>query len=166
MNNLLFRPLTCEDTPILWQMLMHAAHEPTMERVMSQPCLTQYVENWGRVGDLGFVTIDPSNHQGLGAAWVRLWTGNDRGFGFIDATTPELAIAVVPEWQGQGIGTRLLTLVLDRVRSNYPAISLSVRADNPAVHLYERVGFTRSEGSEVINRTGELSFNMAQHFPS
>lgn len=157
-----FRLLTQTDAPIVWQMLRHASHEPTLESVQSQPYLARYAAGWGRAGDGGFVAL--MQGQPSGAAWLRLWPGADKGFGYVNDATPELAMAVVPEWRGQGIGTRLLAFVLQAAQSAHPAVSLNVRADNLAVRLYERMGFVRIENSEVVNRTGGISFNMIYRF--
>lgn len=96
----------------------------------------------------------------MGAAWVRLWTGDTKGFGYVDATIPELAIATIPAYQGNGIGTHLLKQLLAAAGGRYPAVSLNVRTDNPAASLYERIGFVPVAGSERVNRAGDISFNM------
>jgi hypothetical protein len=51
------RTLTTDDEPSLWEMLQYAAHESSTESVRQQPCLTRYVQGWGRAGDVGYVTI-------------------------------------------------------------------------------------------------------------
>ena len=55
-------------------------------------------------------------------------------------------VAVAPAAQGRGLGDRLLTALLDEAaRRRAPAVSLEVRADNPAAQrLYERHGFVRT----------------------
>jgi ribosomal protein S18 acetylase RimI-like enzyme len=75
-----------------------------------------------------------------------------------------LAIAVLPDYRGQGIGAKLLTQILDTAKMKYPAVSLSVRSNNPVLRLYERTGFLKVPGSEVVNRAGEVSFNMVYKF--
>ena len=63
-------------------------------------------------------------------------------YGHIDDHTPSLAISVLPEHRGQGIGTCLLeTLLACLQESGYSQVSLSVQKDNPALHLYLREGF-------------------------
>lgn len=161
----MFRPLTGEDEPIVWQMLMYASHEITLNSVKSQPYLARYAAAWGRAGDTGFVAII-DNNQSVGAAWLRLWTEDNRGFGYVDDATPELAMAVLPEYRGQHIGTQLLFYLLKAVQGIYPAVSLNVRADNSVVRLYQRVGFVKIEGSEIINRTDGISFNMINRLSS
>jgi predicted N-acetyltransferase YhbS len=75
-----------------------------------------------------------------GAAWFRLFTATEPGFGFIDEGTPELTIAVVPSRRGKGAGAELLQALLDRARSGgYAAISLSTEKGQTG--FYERFGF-------------------------
>jgi ribosomal protein S18 acetylase RimI-like enzyme len=143
-------------------MLRYASHESSVESVQQQPYLARYASNWGRVGDVGYVAFSDLNP--IGAAWLRLWLGKDKGFGYVKDEIPELAIAVVPDYRGQGIGTNLLTQILAAAEMTYPSISLSVRADNPVLRLYERTGFIKISGSEVVNRAGEISFNMMYEF--
>jgi ribosomal protein S18 acetylase RimI-like enzyme len=53
-----------------------------------------------------------------------------------------LQVAVRPEFQGQGLGTRLLQELAHEFRvSSLPRIALGVTASNPARRLYERLGF-------------------------
>jgi ribosomal protein S18 acetylase RimI-like enzyme len=55
---------------------------------------------------------------------------------------PELTIGVVAEARGRGIGRRLLEHLIEAAReARIDRISLSVEHDNPAMSLYQRVGF-------------------------
>ena len=161
--NFAIRSLMVEDESIVWKMLQYAAHESSIESVRQQPYLARYALNWGRIGDVGYVAID-DDLSPIGAAWLRLWLGEDKGFGYVKDEIPELAIAVLPDYRGQGIGTKLLRQILGTAKINYPAVSLSVRANNPVVRLYERIEFIKVPGSEVVNRAGEVSFNMMYEF--
>ncbi len=156
------RPLMNEDELIVWEMLRYASHESSIESVRHQPYLARYALNWGRIGDIGYVAT--SDTSPIGAAWVRLWLGEDKGFGYVDDGIPELAIAVLPNYRGQGTGTKLLRQILDAAQISYPAVSLSVRANNPVLRLYERQGFIKIPGTEVVNRAGDASFNMVYEF--
>lgn len=158
----LIRPLSREDEPVLWIMLMHAAHETSLTTVKANPDLVRYVSGWGRDGDVGVVA--EKDECAVGAAWVRLWAEDDRGYGYVADGVPELAIALLPNYRSQGIGTQLLTQLLTLTEPHFPAISLSIRADNPALRLYERIGFVPVAGTEVINRTGGGSFSMIYRF--
>ena len=155
------RPLQVQDELILWKMLMLAAHETSLEYVQKQLYLARYVQNWGRAEDMGFIA--GIGKMPIGSAWLRLWSGDNRGFGYIDDETPELAMAVVPKYRGKGVGTRLLFQIMSAAQDDFPTLSLNVRSDNPAVSLYKRMGFFKVEGSEVINRTGSISFNMLKN---
>ena len=55
-------------------------------------------------------------------------------------------LAVAPDAQRSGLGTRLLLALLEEAeRRRSPRVSLEVRADNTAAHrLYERHGFVRT----------------------
>jgi GNAT superfamily N-acetyltransferase len=98
----------------------------------------RYVRNWGRPGDAGVIALEGAH--AYGAAWYRLFTSDEPGFGFVDEATPELTIAVVPSRRGKGAGKELLEALLDRARENgYEAISLST--DERQVGWYERFGF-------------------------
>jgi precorrin-4/cobalt-precorrin-4 C11-methyltransferase len=156
--NLVIQKLAIADQAIIWEMLRYAAHESSVAAVKEQPALARYAIDWGRVGDIGYVATVAG--KPVGAAWLRLWTGEERGFGFVAAEIPELAIAVLPDYRGRGIGTRLLNQVLTMAKDQFTAVSLSVRSDNPVVQLYERMGFVRVDNSEVVNSTGGSSFSM------
>jgi len=156
--NYTVRALTIKDESIVWEMLRYASHEPSLESVQKQPFLACYASNWGRIGDVGCVA--EKNIAPIGAAWLRLWSEEKKGFGYVSEMIPELAMGVSPTYRGQGIGTHLLMQVLEMAKGHFPAVSLNVRADNTVVRLYERAGFIKVPGSEMINRAGGVSFNM------
>lgn len=154
-----------EDEPFLWEMLFEAAYlaeagETCVQAAIDHPQIAKYVRDWGKTTDLGFGAIDRATHQKIGAAWLRLFPETDRGYGYINDRTPELAIAVLPAYRGRGVGTRLLSHLLDAAKAFYPVVSLSVRRDNPALRLYRRVGFQVVEGSDSINRIEGTSITL------
>jgi ribosomal protein S18 acetylase RimI-like enzyme len=83
---------------------------------------------------------------------VRLLSGAEKNYPAVADDVPELAIAVLPQYIGQGIGALLLARLLDDARALYPAVVLSVRATNPARRLYERLGFVVVD--TIVNRVG------------
>ncbi len=151
------RPLSSEDEPIVWEMLQYAAQESSLE-ALQNPLLAHYAAGWGRPGDMGYGAWHAATP--IGAAWLRIWSEEDKGFGYVSDDIPELSIGVAPDYREQGVGTRLLTQLLADAKAHFAAVSLSVRGDNPAVHLYTRIGFIPVSGSTVLNRTGGESFNM------
>lgn len=149
----------------LWRALAWAAHMPgdgsegDVLVARETPALSLYVEGFGRASDVG-VLARGEDGAFVGAAWWRLI----RGYGFLDERTPELCVGVAPGVRGQGLGGRLLSalwVVAPGVR-----VCLNVREDNPAVCLYERHGFVRVHGSEMVNRVGGVSFNMVREVRS
>ena len=124
---------------------------PLPRGITRDPGLAVYVDGWGRPGDLCLVADDDG--EVVGAAWARLFTGEDRGYGTVDSHTPELCIAVSPAHRGRGVGEellrRLLTLLAER---GHVRASLSVQKANPALHLYQRLGFSvlQDRGDEYV----------------
>lgn len=144
--NISIRPLTSEDESFLREMLYEAIYlPPEIPRpprdIVNQPDLAKYVNDWGQPGDGGLLAFDPATQRPAGAAWFRLFHETNRGYGYVDNSTPELTIAVLPEYRGKGIGSQLLTRLLEIAQTRYAAISLSVMPGNPALRLYQRAGF-------------------------
>ena len=135
------RPTTQFDEAFIREMLYEAlfvppGHEPFPRSVLDQPDIAHYADGFGtRPGDAGLIAETAGRR--IAAAWVRLLQGDDRGYGYIDDDTPELSAAVRPRWRNQGIGTTLLL----RLVKELPRVSLSVDSRNPAVRLYEQLGF-------------------------
>lgn len=140
------RRLTPSDQSFLWEMLYHSLYvreggAPFERSVVLRPEIARYVRDWGRRrGDTGFVAVCGGG-QPVGAIWLRLLTGAEKGFGYLDEHTPELGLAVLPEYRGRGIGTHLLAHLIRSVEGVYENISLSVTVGNPALRLYQRLGF-------------------------
>ena len=143
------RPATAGDAPFLRAMLYEAARwdpawprEPIeqIEQILGEPALRRYHAAWGRPGDGGVVA--ELEGAPAGAAWYRLFPAAEPGYGFVDAETPELSMAIAPPHRRKGIGSRLIRAAMDRARADgFRALSLSVAAANPARDLYRRAGF-------------------------
>jgi ribosomal protein S18 acetylase RimI-like enzyme len=147
-------------------MLYHAAHmdEEGADPVSAytNPALRGYVEEWkDRPGDSGFVAVT-ADGRAVGAAWLRVIPNNPL-YQFVEPGTPELAIAVTPEFLGGGVGTLLLRQLLLVAHEVHRAVVLSVRASNPARRLYERLGFVTV--ASITNRVGTLSYVMRADLP-
>ncbi len=109
------RAATGDDQDFLWRMLYYAAHMDESgeapESARANPDLRPYVEDFGRRGDLGVIALDLATGINAGAAWVRAMPSEWPLYHYIDATTPELAIAVAPEHIGRGAGGQMIARV-------------------------------------------------------
>jgi GNAT superfamily N-acetyltransferase len=127
----MLRPVERRDIRFLRDMLRHAYYW-RLEEDRERP-VYRYVQNWGRPGDAGVLALDGAHPAG--AAWYRLFTERQPGFGFIDERTPELTLAVVPARRGRGTGREMLTALLDRARvDGYDAISLSAAKEQTSYY--------------------------------
>jgi ribosomal protein S18 acetylase RimI-like enzyme len=146
------RPVDSHDVRFLRDMLRHAYHW-RLEEDAERP-VYRYVRNWGRKGDAGVVAVE--GPHAYGAAWYRLFTAGEPGFGFVDEATPELTIAVVPSRRGKGAGKELLDALLERARADgYAAVSLST--DPGQVGWYEQFGFEQvGESAHAVTMLARL----------
>lgn len=123
-----------------------AVPRPSLEQALDVPELARYIKEWGRPGDTAMIAED---ERPLGAAWYRLFTAHDQGYGFVDESTPELGIAVTVTRRGEGLGSHLLDALCEQAAAGgFERVSLSVVRRNPAVRLYERAGFVVVEADE------------------
>ncbi len=165
MEKVIYRPLTNNDEPFLWEMLFEAAKmaesRETIEEAKSNPTLSLYVNDFGnKPTDIGFLAIHKITKEKIGAAWVRLLIDNSKGYSFIDNGTAELAMATVKSYRNRGIGSKLLSLLIKTPQKKINAIGLSVRDSNPALRLYKRFGFKIIDQGKILNRVGGASYLM------
>jgi len=64
-------------------------------------------------------------------------------------------IALLPEYRGQGLGGRMLQALLDEATTTGKSVSMHVEINNPALRLYERLGFRPKGEDNGINRMME-----------
>ena len=120
--------------------LLTHAYNWHVNRLDATVPIARYVDGWGRPGDTALLAIE-GGHR-IGAGWFRLFRESAPGYGFVDDSTPELTIVVVPSRQGQGIGQLLLTGLVERAQADaFRALSVSV--EEHEAKLYEAVGFER-----------------------
>jgi len=137
------------DLPFLQRMLFEAffwdasSLHPDFE-VFSKtnPEFQKLLAGWGRPGD--FAVIAEINHQPAGAAWYRLWTEDLHSYGYVDPQTPEVGLGVDQSFRRRGIGRMLMNQLLERsLEQGIHKISLSVDPHNPALQLYQSIGFAK-----------------------
>jgi ribosomal protein S18 acetylase RimI-like enzyme len=141
MSDLQIRQVRQKEYPILENFLYHSIFlpigvEPLPREIIFEPEIYMYVKDFGGKDDCGVVA--EQDGQIIGAAWTRIIPA----YGHIDNETPELAISVLPNYRGKGIGSEMMQTLFDLLRERgYKQTSLSVQKDNPAVRFYVRLGY-------------------------
>ena len=161
MPELRFRPLVAADQSFLWDVFHVALWDPPPaplrpRSLLQHPDVRIYAEDWGRAGDIGVVA--EVDGRAAGACWMRLLTGG-HGLAYLDDETPQLGIALLPEYQHRGFGEPLMRAALAAARARYARVSLTVHPQNPAARLYARCGFVDVE----VRRTYRLMLWTADH---
>ncbi len=153
MTSLSILPIAADDLRFVREMLYEAAFwrgvsdAPPFDDALRQSGLDLYLERWGRPGDAGLVAR--VGGAPAGAVWVRRFSDDHHGYGYVDERTPELSIAVASDRRGCGIGRSLVTAMLAELRLQAVGqVSLSVENDNPALALYETLGFVPREAAD------------------
>jgi len=77
--------------------------------------------------------------QPIGRLWIDVWKDQIR---LVD-------IALMPEWRGTGIGSKLLRGVLARGIASGKPVTIHVEGFNPALRLYQRLGFQHVDTNGV-----------------
>ena len=148
--NILIRQMKTDEYHLLSDFLYEAIFvpegaQPPPKDIILAPELQVYIADFGhQKDDLCFVA--EADGRVAGAVWVR----DMQDYGHIEDGIPSFAIALYKEYRGQGIGTALMTRMLDELRDRgYPKASLSVQKANRAVKLYLASGF------EILRETDE-----------
>ena len=155
------RAIAPTDYAQLEDFLYHAIYIPEGEEypsreIIFQPEIYVYVKEFGDKDDNGVVA--EMDGRLVGAAWTRIIPA----YGNIDDKTPELAISILPEFRGRGIGTDLMNDLFELLRKRgYARTSLSVQQNNPAVRFYKRLGYVVT--SEKLDHAGHEDFIMIKN---
>jgi ribosomal protein S18 acetylase RimI-like enzyme len=152
------RPANQDDVKLLWEFLAIAAYEPNAGAARAQPLVAAHLEGWQRTDDFGFVA--EQDGLAIGAAWARQFSTSDEPTFHVDDGTPEISIGIRESARGQGVGQALLRTLIAEAGRRGLGLCLNVRDSNPALRLYERVGFEIVPDSSVPNRVGGLSIGM------
>lgn len=146
MNKASIRKILSAEYPLLEDIMYEAIYHPDPQNpypkdVIYYPQVRVYWDNWGNGKDdhclLALIANKP-----IGAVWIRTFQGKIKGCGYIDEQTPEIAIALFKEYRNQGIGTELMQqMILLMKEERFKQVSLSITKGNPAIRLYERLGF-------------------------
>jgi ribosomal protein S18 acetylase RimI-like enzyme len=151
------RAAAAGDAAFIGEMLAEAASwdrppgdpAPPLADLLVYPCIADYVDGWGRDGDHGLIA--EAVGRPAGACWMRRYSAEHPGYGYLGTDIPGIGLAVVPGSRGRGIGRRLLEGLIEIARAlDVGAVSLSVAERNAVARaLYERCGFV------VVDREGD-----------
>lgn len=165
--NCTIRKLKQEEFHLLDDFLYEAIFQPeetnlVPKSIIEKPELQVYVKDFGKYKD-DYCFCAEIDGKVVGAVWVR----NIKGYGSIDDTTPEFAIAVFKEYRKIGIGTSLMNTMLEHLKKlHYPKVSLSVQKENYAVKMYIKLGFEIIGENEdeyiMIHRLGNTKMTKLQ----
>ncbi|HMD63939.1 MAG TPA: GNAT family N-acetyltransferase [Stellaceae bacterium] len=122
------------------------------------PFVAAHLNGWQGPEDFGFIA--ERDAEAIGAAWAWQFSLDEHPAFYVGGRTPEVTIGVSEAARGQGVGGRLLSVVIAEAARRGIGLCLNVRHDNPARCLYERIGFRLVPDSAVPNRVGGTSVCM------
>ncbi|MEA4918803.1 GNAT family N-acetyltransferase [Proteiniphilum sp.] len=146
MNKITIREIRNNEIGKLEDMLYEAIYQtdelyPIPRSVVNIPEINAYIKDFGKLKH-DYCLVADLNGDIIGAVWVRVISGTIKGYGYIDDETPEFALSLFKEYRNKGIGTKLMTRMIEYLRrKGYKQTSLSVQKENYAVGLYKKLGF-------------------------
>ncbi len=153
MNSAIIRKMLSEEYYLMEDFMYEAIYHPDPKNpypkdVIYLPQVRVYWDNWGK-GENDRCLVAVTADKIVGAVWIRTFQGATKGFGCIDEQTPEIAIALFEKYRNKGIGTQMMERMIGLMKSEgYAQVSLSITKGNPAIRLYERLGFQQIEENE------------------
>jgi ribosomal protein S18 acetylase RimI-like enzyme len=139
--NITFKELKKKDVELhkefIYVALWDSPDETRRSRsVLSTPKVEAYYINWGQPNDVGLIAY----YDGLAAGLIQLRVKESITKEY--AEYPELAIAVLPQYQGRGIGNLMYSKLVSKVESQHSGIRLGVNPKNEvAIKLYKKLDF-------------------------
>lgn len=139
MNEPTFRPITEEDMPFLHR-LYGTTRESELNRTAWSP------EEKRAFIEMQFNAQHRHYQEHFGDARFDLILDDDEPIGrlYVDCRPDEIRIidiALLPEFCGRGIGGRLIKQLIDEAGERQLPVRIHVEQFNPALRLYERLGF-------------------------
>lgn len=154
-DDLVIRKATSSDQELLyWLLYLSIYHLPGTpnppEAIIKAPQIAHYVESWGKEGDFALIAF--LRDEAIGGIWMRYFSSDDAGYGFIAPDIPELGMAVERKYRGKKVGSLLLGRFLESLPQEVHSLSLSVQLENRALGLYRRFGFRdyRVDGDSLV----------------
>ena len=146
---IVYRFLRKNETELLKDFLYEAIYIPEGmplpdKSIIEKPELSIYYQYFGS-GKADNCIVAEKDKKVIGAVWSRIM--ND--YGHIDDDIPSLAISLLKQHRGQGIGTNLMKWMLKLLKhQGYEKASLAVQKENYAVIMYRKLGFKISDEND------------------
>ena len=143
---MIIRELKPDEIFNLEDMLYEAIYQPDEDNLIPRSVINVsevnvYIKDFGKWKDDCCLVAD-SDGEIVGAVWVRIISGEIKGYGYVDNQTPEFAISLFKDYRNKGLGTQLMSRMVDCLRGKgYKQASLNVKKENYAVKLYRKMGF-------------------------
>jgi len=103
---------------------------------LNSPKVRAYYNNWGHKDDLGYIAYV----EGVAVGFIQLRVKESITEEYSEY--PELAISVLPQYQGKGLGSQMYNKLLSKVKHKYSGIRLGVHPKNSmAIKLYKKLNF-------------------------
>lgn len=138
-DRITFRPERPEDEPFLYRLYV-STREPEMRYVDWSPeQKTTFLRQ-----QFGAQTLHYKTQYADADYSIILFDGTPAGRLYLHRRSGDLRIMdilLAPEHRGSGIGTILLEEILQKAAAEGSSVSIHVEQDNPALRLYQRLGF-------------------------
>ena len=145
--SVVLRPETAEDESFLYElyastraeeMALTLWTEQQKQEFLHQQCSRQLQHYRRHYGDASFDLI-LLNGESIGRLYVHRSPSEMR----------LMDISLLPQHRGRGIGTHLTRQLMDECQASNRKLTLHVEYNNPAQHLYERLGFLVAENKGI-----------------
>lgn len=152
-EEIIIREIQPYEYPLMKEFIYEAVYQPDPnnpypKELIYYPEIRIYWDDWNTKKD-DYCLISLIDDKPIGAVWIRTFHGVLKGYGYIDENTPELSIAIFPEYRNKGIGTNLMNQMIRlMITKGFKKVSLSITKGNKAIHLYNRLGFKVVNESE------------------
>jgi len=146
------RDINLKEISFLDDMLYEAIYitkgvEKLPRDIIKHPDIYKYIKDFGKKDDICLVA--ELHGKLVGAIWTRLFSENEKGYGYVNKDTPELSMAVYKQHRHKGIGKLLLNeIILKLAEKGYKQVSLSVDKQNYAYDFYLFHGFEIYESTD------------------
>ncbi len=117
-QNVIIRDIRVSELKMLEDFLYEAIFipegydKPVPHDIIYQPELYSFIEDFGTQPDDHCLVAEVDGNL-VGAVWCRI----ANNYGHVDNTTPNLAISLYKEYRSNGIGTRLMTTMLEKLKN-------------------------------------------------